>query len=65
MVSGDYVWNQTQKGKFESSWSIEGDKNCTQVSGKPRICQTLYAYEDGFMEVTDKGKVHAVSKPAS
>ena len=62
-VSGDYTYDG-KKGTFETPWSIEGDKSCT-LSGEAgaKVCQTVYAYQNGFMEVNADGTVHGVSVP--
>jgi hypothetical protein len=60
-VSGDYVWAKTEKGTFTVKWFIDGDKNCIQEPDKDPVCQTVYATDNGFMEINAKGKVHAVS----
>jgi hypothetical protein len=62
-VSGDYVF-KGEKGTFETDWSIEGDKSCTlSGDGGAKVCQTIYAYQNGFMEVNADGTVHGVSIP--
>ncbi|MET1026351.1 MAG: hypothetical protein ABWY00_04220 [Dongiaceae bacterium] len=62
-VSGDYVFAGLKKGTYKIEWTIEGDKSCTKTPGKDRTCETIYKYGKGFMEVTEDGKVRAVSTP--
>lgn len=62
-VSGTYVWDGTQEGTYEAEWFIENDRNCTRSGDKEPVCQTIYRYQTGFMEVNAKGEVHAVSVP--
>lgn len=61
-VSGDYVYDGSA-GTYKSGWNIKDDKSCTKSEGQPEACQTIYAYEGGFMEVNPDGSVHAVSVP--
>lgn len=63
-VSGRYVWNKSKSGTFSSKWFLRDGLNCTQSSGKDAVCQVIYPYGDGFMEVTPDGVVHAVSRLA-
>lgn len=62
-VSGTYVWDGTQEGTYEAEWFIENGRNCTRSEGKEPVCQSIYRYEAGFMEVNAAGAVHAVSVP--
>jgi hypothetical protein len=64
-VSGSYIWDNKKKGTYETDWIIDGDKNCTRSKGSQFVCQTVYPFGDGFMEVTVGGKVHSVSSPAN
>jgi len=47
-------------------WSLRAfvadGKLCTEQAAGV-VCQTVYAWGDGFMEVTDAGAVHAVTVP--
>jgi hypothetical protein len=62
-VKGTYVYDG-KPGNFETAWSIEGDKSCTlSGEGGAKVCQTVYAYQNGFMEVNADGTVHGVSIP--
>jgi len=61
-VSGDYLYLGSP-GTFSATWTIRGDKSCTQAKGKDVVCQTIYAYQNGFMEVNPDGSVHGVSIP--
>ena len=61
-VSGSYVWKKKDKGEYESKWFLQDGKNCTQSPKKDAVCQIIYTYKEGFMEVTPKGVVHAISK---
>lgn len=62
-VSGSYVWDKKDKGIYSAKWFLRGGKNCTQSKNKKAVCQIVYPYGNGFMEVTPKGVVHAVSRP--
>lgn len=61
-VSGSYVWDKTKEGTFAMEMYFENDRLCTKQK-KGNVCQIVYRYEDGFMEVTPQGVVHAVSLP--
>ncbi|MET1026619.1 MAG: hypothetical protein ABWY00_05595 [Dongiaceae bacterium] len=61
-VSGNYDFSGA-KGKYTADWIMEGDKSCTQAPHWDKACETVYKYQNGYMEVNDKGKVHAVSVP--
>ena len=61
-VSGSYAWDKKDKGTFEIEMFIENDRLCTRQK-KGNVCQVVYRYQDGFMEVTPAGVVHAVSIP--
>ena len=62
-VSGSYIWDKKNKGTYSAKWFLRGDKNCTQSKSKKAVCQIVYPYDNGFMEVTAKGVVHAISRP--
>ena len=62
IVSGSYVWDKKDSGTFAQEMYIEDDKLCTKQQ-KGDVCQIVYRYQDGFMEVTPAGVVHAVSLP--
>ena len=62
-VSGDYDFAGIKKGTYTAQWTVQGDKSCTTDHFQGTVCQTVYAFGDGFMEVNAKGKVHAVSVP--
>lgn len=62
-VSGTYVWDGSQEGTYEAEWYIENDRSCTRSAGKEPVCQTIYRYQTGFLEVNAAGAVHAVSIP--
>ena len=64
IVSGSYIWEESEESTFETEMFIKDDKLCT-IQKKGVICQIAYRYEDGFMEVTPEGVVHAVSRPGS
>jgi hypothetical protein len=49
-------------GEWSLPASVADDRLCTEQSAGT-VCRTVYAYEDGFLEVTDAGRVHAVSMP--
>jgi hypothetical protein len=49
-------------GDWSTRAFVEGDRLCTRQADGP-VCQTVYAYEDGFMEVTEAGEVHAITLP--
>ena len=61
-VTGSYVWEKTKKGTVDLEMYIENDRLCTRQK-KGDVCQIIYRYETGFMEVTPQGVVHAVSLP--
>jgi hypothetical protein len=63
-VSGDYAAKQTQRGIYEQGWFVDDGKNCTQSPGKQAVCQVIYRYGNGFMDVNEDGSVHSVSAPA-
>lgn len=62
-VSGDYDFAGIKKGTYTAQWTVKDDKSCTTDHFQGTVCQTVYAFGDGFMEVNAKGKVHAVSVP--
>jgi len=62
-VSGDYDFAGIKKGTYTAQWTVTGDKSCTTDHFQGTVCQTVYPYQNGFMEVTAKGKVHAISVP--
>jgi len=62
-VSGNYVYAGIKKGDYTAQWTVTGDKSCTTDKFQGTLCQTVYAYENGYMEVNSKGKVHAISVP--
>lgn len=62
-VSGDYDFAGIKKGTYTAQWTVTGDKSCTTDHFQGTVCQTVYPYGTGFMEVNAKGKVHAVSIP--
>jgi len=62
-VSGSYVWKNRERGEYTAKWFLKDGKNCTQSPNKQAVCQLVYPYETGFMEVTPSGVVHAVSTP--
>ena len=62
-VSGSYVWDEKDKGTFSIKWFLKDGMSCTQSKNKKAVCQKVYPYENGFMEVTPKGVVHTVSRP--
>jgi hypothetical protein len=62
IVSGSFIWDKSEKGTFETEIRFEGDQLCT-IQNRGTICQIVYPYEAGFMEVTPDGVVHAVSSP--
>lgn len=61
-VSGSYLYDGTP-GTFTATWTVTDNKSCTQAPGQDRICQTIYVYQTGFMEVNAAGQIHAVSVP--
>ena len=63
VVSGDYVFKEEKKGTFEVPWFLKGDMCCILKRGKEQVCQIIYPYKNGFMEVRPDGIVHAVSVP--
>jgi hypothetical protein len=62
-VSGDYDFAGIKKGTYTAQWTVTGDKSCTTDHFQGTVCQTVYAFGDGFIEVNAKGKVHALSVP--
>ena len=64
-VSGSYVWDGSEKGEFKTEMFIDEESRLCTVQKRGTICQVVYRYEDGFMEVTPEGVVHAVSKPVN
>jgi hypothetical protein len=62
-VSGDYIWNGSEEGEFDTEMFIDEQNRLCVVNKKGTNCQIVYRYENGFMEVTPEGIVHAVSKP--
>ncbi|MEH6402938.1 MAG: hypothetical protein V7750_06150 [Sneathiella sp.] len=65
VVSGNYVWDKTQKGTYSVSWFLKDNKSCTKQADKDAVCQLIYLYANGFMEVNADGKIHAVSTPVN
>lgn len=61
-VTGSYVWDKTKEGSVDLEMYIENDRLCTKQK-KGDVCQIIYRYQEGFMEVTPAGVVHAVSLP--
>jgi hypothetical protein len=61
-VSGDYFYDGSA-GTYVAKWAIKDDRSCTTSEGQPEVCQKIYAYESGFMELNADGSVHAVSVP--
>lgn len=62
-VTGDYDYAGIFTGNFQAGWMLNGDQSCTTDKYQGTVCLKIYRYGNGFMEVTDKGKVHAVSVP--
>lgn len=64
-VSGTYTWKGSEKGEFDNEVFIDEQNRLCIVQTKGTVCQIVYRYENGFMEVTPGGIVHAVSRPAN
>ncbi len=62
-VYGEYVWDNLSPRQWKRKWYVENDKNCTQPRNKAPECQNIYLDGKKFIEVTDDGKIHAVSTP--
>jgi hypothetical protein len=58
-VSGEYLTNGTDRGKFKIKFSKKDDKICFQQD--KLNCYSYLKVQGGFMEINSDGKVHAVS----
>lgn len=61
-VSGTFTTAGGETGTFSQPIALEGNRLCAG-NGETRNCHFVYRYEDGFMEVTEAGAVHAISTP--
>jgi uncharacterized protein YuzE len=59
-VVGKYIFGGEPEGKVNVKFKVKGDKICFANDGGEG-CYTYYGIPNGFIEVTDKGKVHAIS----
>lgn len=64
-VSGKYNYAGIFTGTFKADWMVSDGKSCTTDKYQGTVCMKIYAYGDGFMEVTPEGKVYSVSVPAT
>lgn len=64
-VSGSYIQDNTNSGTYSLKWFVKDGKSCTLQGNDKTVCQSIYPYENGFMEVNSKGKVHTISLPAN
>ena len=62
-VTGTYVWDGSKAGEFDVDAFINDENQLCTVQSSGTVCQVVYEYESGFMEVTPSGEVHAVSVP--
>lgn len=60
-VFGTFSWNLGPSKRWQRTWWVEGDRNCTRSEGKAPECQTIYAKGDQFWEVREDGQLHAMS----
>lgn len=61
-VSGSFTTADGESGTVSQSIAVNGDQLCAG-EGDAQTCHFIYPYEDGFMEVTADGTVHAISTP--
>jgi hypothetical protein len=59
-VVGKYIFGGQSEGKVNVKFKVKGDQVCFQ-NDKAFDCYTYYEIPNGFVEVTDKGNVHAIS----
>lgn len=60
-ITGDFIFDGTQKGKVKAKWSFDGDKACSQSGTDPKTCHDVYLDGGSFIEMRDDGKIHAIS----
>ena len=59
-VVGKYIFGGQSEGKVNVKYKVKGDKICFANDGGEG-CYKYYAIPNGFVEVKDKGTVHAIS----
>ncbi len=60
---GRFEWDGVLSGRWSLPWKVRDDKSCLKVRPETWICERIFAYEDGFLEVDKDGRVHTVTKP--